>query len=157
MTTKAAVSPAQLLDQVAQTYFGAVKNGLRLQEDIATQWVELFRKADGGEYLPEAFQQAVKETIPLAQKQTDDALKLIEKSTRQSLDLLSEAFEVGEATTPAGAQARLEKLWEGSLTALRDNAEAMVHANARLMESWGAIAKKNVARVTPASARAKAA
>ena len=59
MTTKAAVSPAQLLDQAAQTYFGAVKNGLRLQEDIATQWVELFRKADGGEYFPESFQQAM--------------------------------------------------------------------------------------------------
>jgi hypothetical protein len=157
MTTKATGSPAQLLDQAAQTYFGAVKNGLRLQEDIATQWVELFRKADGGEYLPEAFQHAVKETIPLAQKQTDDALKLIEKSTRQSLDLLSDAFEAGEASTPAEAQARLEKLWEGSLATLRDNAEAMVHANARLMESWAAIAKKNVARVTPAAARAKAA
>ncbi len=157
MTTKAAVNPAQLLDQVAQTYFGAVKSGLRLQEDIATKWVELFRKADGGEYLPESFQQAVKETIPLAQKQADDALKLIEKGTRQSLDLLSEAFEAGAAATPAEAQARLEKLWESSLTTLRDNAEAMLHANAHLMESWAAIAKKNVARVTPTAARAKAA
>ena len=156
MTTKAAVSPAQLLDQAAQTYFGGVKNGLRLQEDLATQWVELFRKADGGEYWPEAFQQAVKETIPLAQKQTDDALKMIEKSTRQSLDLLSEAFEAGQSATPAAAQARMEKLWESSLTVLRDNAEAMVHANAHLMESWAAIAKKNVARVTPATAKASA-
>jgi hypothetical protein len=99
----------------------------------------------------------VKETIPLAQKQADDALKLIEKGTRQSLDLLSEAFEAGAAATPAEAQARLEKLWESSLTTLRDNAEAMLHANAHLMESWAAIAKKNVARVTPTAARAKAA
>jgi len=157
MTAKAAANPAELLDQAAQTYFGAVKNGLRIQEDIATQWVDLFRKADGGDYWPEAFHQAVKETVPLAQKQTDDALKMIEKGTRQSLDLISKAFEAGKAATPVEAQTRLEKLWESSLTTLRDNAEAMVHANARLMESWAAIAKKNVARVTPAAPKAKAA
>ena len=57
MTTKTAVNPADVLDQAAQTYFGAVRNGLKLQEDIATRWVNLFTKADGGEYLPQALQQ----------------------------------------------------------------------------------------------------
>jgi hypothetical protein len=155
MTTKAAANPAELLDQAAQAYFGAVKNGLKLQEDVATRWVDLYRKADGGEYLPQAFQQAVKETVPLAQRQTDDALKLIEKGSRQSLELLSQAFEAGQADSPAEAQARLEKLWEASLTTLRDNAEAMVQANAHVMEQWAAIAKKNVERVTPVAAKAR--
>ena len=155
MTTKTAVNPAELLDQAAQTYFGAVKNGLKLQEDIASRWVDLFRKADGGDYLPQAFQQAVRETVPLAQKQTEDALKLIEKGTRQGLDLLSRAFEAGQADSPAEAQARLEKLWEASLATLRDNAEAMVQANAKLMEQWASIAKKNVERVTPAAAKTR--
>jgi hypothetical protein len=154
MTAKATVSPAELLDQATETYFGAVKNGLKLQEDLAGRWLELFRKADGGEYVPQAFQQAIRETVPLVQKQTDEALKLIEKSTRQSLDLLSEAFEVGRATKPAEAQARLEKLWEKSLTTLRDNAEAMVRANGHLMESWAGIAKKNVERVVTPAAKA---
>jgi len=154
MTAKATVNPAELLDQAASTYFGAVKNGLKVQEDLATRWVEMFRKADGGEFLPQAFQQAVKETVPLVQKQTDEVLKLIENSTRQSLNLMSEAFEAGRTTKPAEAQARLEKLWENSLTALRDNAEAIVRANAHLMESWAGIAKKNVERVVAPGSKA---
>ena len=76
MTTKTTVNPAEALDQAAQTYFGAVKSGLKLQEEVATRWVNLFTKADSGEYLPQAFQQAVNEAIPLVQKQTEDALKL---------------------------------------------------------------------------------
>jgi hypothetical protein len=154
MTTKTSVNPAEVLDQAAQTYFGAVRTGLKLQEDIATRWVNLFTKADSGEYLPLAFQQAVNEAVPLVQKQTEDALKLIEKGTRQSLDLLAQAFETGQAESPAKAQARLEELWEASLTTLRDNARAMVQANGRLMESWASLARKNVERVTTAAGKA---
>ena len=153
MTTKTAVNPAEMLDQAAQTYFGAVKSGLKLQEELATRWVNLLTKADTGEYVPLAFQQAIKEVLPLAQQQTEDALKLIEKGTRQGLDLLTQAFETGRAESPARAQARLEELWEASLTTLRDNARAMVQANGRLMESWASLARKNVERAASAAAK----
>jgi hypothetical protein len=156
MTTKTTVNPADVLDQAAQTYFGAVRSGLKLQEDMAARWVNLFTKADGGDYLPLAFQQAVNEAVPLLQKQTDDAMKMIEKGTRQSLDLLTQAFESGQAESPAKAQARLEELWEGSLTLLRDNARAMVHANGRVMEAWASLAKKSVERAITAAGKAGA-
>lgn len=154
MTAKATANPAEVIDQATAAYFGAVKNTLKVQEELVTGWVDLVRKADGVDFLPQTAQQVLKETIPLAEKQAEELLKVVEDGSRQGLNLMAEAFETVRTTKPADAQARLEKLWENSLTALRDSAEAIVRANAHLVETWTGIAKKNVEGVVPPSTKA---
>lgn len=154
MTAKSTTNPAELIDQATATYFGAVKNALKVQEELVAGWVDVFRKADGIDYLPQTVQRVLKETIPLAEKQTEELLKVVEDSSRQGLTLMADAFEAVRTTKPAETQASLEKLWDNSLTALRDNAEAVVRANAHLAETWMGFAKRNVEGVVPPTTKA---
>lgn len=142
MVATATVNPQELLDRATKTYFGTIKKGLKTQEDLAARWLDLCGKTEGGEYVPQAFQNAIKEAIPVVEKQTEDALKIVENGTRRGLDLLAEALESGHITTPSETESKLEKLWENSLDAMRETAEVIMRTNTQMMEAWTGAVKK---------------
>jgi hypothetical protein len=152
MVANATGNPQELLDQATKTYFGAIKKGLKTQEDLATRWLDLCGKTEGGEYVPAVFQHAIKEAIPVVEKQTDEALKMVENGTRRGLDLLAEAFESGRIATPGDTELKMEKLWENSLGAMRETAEVIVRTNTQMLEAWTGVLKKTseAAPVPPA-------
>ncbi len=156
MTTRTQqFNPAELLEQAGRNYTNAVRNGFKMQEELATQWMEFCRNTTGTETMPQTFKDFFENTAPLAQQSADQAWKLIEQSTKRSMDLMTKAFDAGRCVNPADAQGKLERLWEESLSVLRENAQAMVQANARLMESWAEVAKSNLERVTPETTKSR--
>ncbi len=134
---KAQANPAAVLDQAAEAYFGAVRQGVKFQEEVAQRCVELFRHRDTPA-MPLAWQQFLKELGPLAQKQAEENFRLLEKNTQQSLGLLRDVL--GD-----GPKSRLEKLWSQSLTNARENTEKLIEANARFVQSWTAMAQNQFA------------
>jgi phage-related minor tail protein len=78
---------------------------------------------------------AASESVNAIQSRIEENLKLLENSSRTSIDLLKKAMDTTKATTVAGGQAKLQELWEASLEAMRANAGAIRQANARWVET----------------------
>lgn len=142
MAANPTVKPQELLDQTAKVYFDTVKKGLKTQEDLAARWLDLCGKTDGGEFVPQLLQQVIKNAIPVVEKQSEEALKMVENGTRRGLDLLAEALESSHVATSSGTESKLEKLWEHSWDAMRETAGVIVRTNTQMMEAWTGVVRK---------------
>lgn len=142
MSVNPTINPQELLDRTAKVYFETIKKGLKTQEDLAARWLDLCGKTDGGEYVPQAFKHAMKEAIPVVERQSEEALKMVETGTRRGLDLLAEALESGHIATAGDTESKLEKLWQHSLDAMRETAGVIVRTNTQMMEAWTGVVKK---------------
>lgn len=149
---------SELFDQAVETFGGAMRAGVKLQEDVAQWWSEAFGQIGSVQEWQKKSSAVLTDTIPMAQKSADEYLRIIDQSYHSSMDLLRKAFESGRSDTMSERQAKTEDLWESSMGAVRTNTQAMAQANVRVMESWAAFLKKNVdvaARdVTAAATRA---
>jgi hypothetical protein len=154
MTTEDKTRPvSDLFDQAMKSYEQAMKTGVKLQEESA----RFFSNLVGQTASPQDWQKRAKtmmdEFIPQTQKTVDEGLKLIEQTSRTSIELLKKAVAAGQPTSAQDAQARFLGLWEASLNAMRDTAVSITQANNKAIESWVAYARKNS---EPAAAGAKA-
>ena len=81
-------------------------------------------------------QDSMREAIPTAQKNVEEALQVMNQNTRTSLELLQKAVDTSKSESLTDAQAKATEIWTDMLTALRTNTQAMLQANSRMMESW---------------------
>ena len=152
MTTEDKTKPAaELYEQAMKSYEQALKTALKLQEDSVKVWTGLLNQPAA----PQDFQKRVKaltdEAIPQTQKNIEDNLKLVEQTSRTSIELLKKAAATAQATTVQDAQSRFLNFCEASLTAVRDTTVAVTQANAKALESWVGYVRKSVEPVTPAA------
>jgi len=152
MSTKNENNPAsELFEQAMKNYEQALKTGLKLQEETAAVWTKLFNQTgSAGEWQKQA--KAVSdEFVPKTQKALNDNLKLIEKSGKTSVELLKQAVAATQAGTIQEAQTNFLGLWESSIEAMRETAEAVSQANNRALDSWVEFARKST--TNPASSK----
>lgn len=78
----------------------------------------------------------------------EESVRLMEHNSRTSLDLLKKATEAGCSMSLSEAQNKLRDLWETSLEALNQNAQAVTRTNARVVESWMDFMRRNAEATT---------
>lgn len=145
-----------IFDQASQTFGEAFKAGVKMQEDITDWWVQALDQAGPVQEWQKKSRAIVNEAIPAAQKNAEEWLKVLEENYTRSMELLKKAFNANGAADPADLQGRLRDLWEASLGVLKDNAQALVQANVKMMDLWADVMRKNVtAAVKTATASAK--
>jgi len=154
MTNEEKTKPVtDLYDQAMKGYEQALKTGVKMQEESAKYFSNLLNQTTS----PQDWQKRVKsvtdELIPQTQKTMEEGVKLIEQTTRTSIELLKKAVATGQPTSMQDAQAKFLGLWEASLNAMRDTAVSVTQANNKAIESWVSYARKNS---EPATAGAKA-
>lgn len=132
-----------LFEQAMDTYNSAFKTGVKMQEDTAKWWSDLLGEASPMQDWQKRAQAMMTDAVPLAQKTAEEALRVIEQNSRTSLDLLRKVFETAQSDSVADAREKIQSLWEASLGTLRSNAQALVQANARAIESWSEFMRKN--------------
>jgi len=135
---------AEMLEQAIDTYNSAFKTGVRMQEEVARWWTDLLGDASPVQDWQKRTQAMIADAIPLAQKTAEEGLRVIDQNYRNSLDLLKKVFDAAQSDSVADARDRMQTLWEASLGTLRTNAQALVQANAKAMESWSEFVRKNV-------------
>lgn len=95
---------------------------------------------------PEQWQQrataVINEAIPTAQKTVEEAVSTMNRNAKTSLEALQKAIATGQNESITDVQERTRELWESSLTAVRENTQAMFAANRRIVESWIELAEK---------------
>lgn len=154
MTTEERTKPVtDLYDQAMKSYEQALKTGVKMQEESVKYFSNLVNQTTS----PQDWQKRVKavadEFIPQTQKTVDEGVKLIEQTSRTSIELLKKAVATGQPTSMQDAQTKFLGLWEASLNAMRDTAVAVTQANNKAIESWVSYARKN-SEPTPSAAKA---
>jgi hypothetical protein len=142
MTDNTKAPGTDLFEQAVKNYEQALKTGVRLQEECGKWWTDVFKQTTGPQDWQKAAGSALNEAFPAAQKNVEETLRLMEQSTRASLDLFKKATETLQSTSVADGQARVQKLWQTSLDLLQQNGQAMTQANTRLVETWTKLARK---------------
>lgn len=144
MRGKAQTSVSELFNQAVQTFETAMKTGVRIQEEASKWWTDMLGEANSLQELQQRARQMINETLPTSQQNADQYIKLLDKTYHTSMGLLQKAFETGQSESISEAQTRIQELWESMLSAIRNNAQAMVQINAKAMESWSEFAQRDV-------------
>lgn len=141
-STKTQTDQAALFDQAVETFESAVRAGVRLQEDTIKLYMDTLTEAGAPQDWQANTQKALKEVLPKLQKNAEEAVDALNRGTKESLELLQRAFEAAQITTPEEFQHKTRELWESSLGVLRSNAQTLVQANARALETWSSMFTK---------------
>jgi hypothetical protein len=154
MTTEQKTKPVtDLFEQALKSYEQALKTGVKMQEESAKAFSDFFTQASSPQDWQKQVKSATDDFIPQTQKTIDEGLKVIEQTSKSSIELLKKAVAVGQPTSAPDAQAKILGLWEASLSTMRDTAVAITQANNKAIESWIAYARK---AAEPACAKARA-
>ena len=90
-----------------------------------------------------------------AKENAEEAMRMMEQGTKDTMALLGKAVELGGIATPAEAQVKIQQLWQESLNVLNNNAKEMVQANSKMLQAWTEMAKENVEQASKSAAKAK--
>lgn len=145
-----------LFDQAVQSFGDALKAGVKIQEDVAKWWSDVLDQGNAVNEFQKRSRAIVNEALPVAQRNAEEWLKVIEQNYRRGMELLKKAMNTEQGANAADMRARSQELWEASIEAIRDSAQAMAQVNVKMMEQWADILRKNlngeVARMAAAAA-----
>ena len=154
MSEKAKPQGSELFEQAMKNYEQALQAGLKLQQESAKWWMDLVSQAGCAQDWQTKANDLASESVSVIQKRMEDNLKLVEQSSRTSLDLLGKAMDAMKADTLSSGQAKVQEVWEASLNTVRSNATAINQANTKWIESWMQMMPK--ATATPGAKTAAA-
>ena len=136
MAEKIKPAGTELFEQALKNYDQAFQAGLTAQEEVFKGILNCAGKMQAPEDWQKRWSAMVAESLPQAQKRIEESLKMVEQCSSKSMELLQQAFDAGKIDANSGAQAKIQELWEASLTTLRTNAQAYTQLNAKAVESW---------------------
>lgn len=143
---------SHLFEESLKSFDTAVKTGVKMQQDLTKVWADALAKVDPTGGIDARTQAVLDEAFPTAQKSVEECLKLIDKATQTSMDLMKKAISGGAVQSIPEMKARTQEVWEASLAALRTNAQAMVDANSRVLDAWMQLGAKAAAKAKPVGA-----
>jgi hypothetical protein len=142
MTTATFPSINEMFRQATGTFESAMKTGAAVQEESAKRFTEMLHELGSPMEWQKKTQASVKEVVQVSQKNLDEALGVMNHSAKSALELFQQTFEACRDRQGNDAEAKNRELWESMLKTLRTNVEVILQANARMMESWTAVAKR---------------
>lgn len=134
----------ELFQQAVDTWGSAMKAGVQFQDDVAHWWQKALGQAGSVQEWQKKSCALIAEAIPTAQKNTEEALKLVDQNYRAGLELIKKAMDSGRSENFDQMQSKTQEVLQASVSAMRQNAQAMAQANLRAMESWADFVRRNV-------------
>jgi hypothetical protein len=131
-----------LFGQAVETFEAAIKTGVKMQEECTRWFTETLSELGSPQDWQSKSQTIVTESLQMAQKNIDEAVRMMNQNAKTAMELVQRAFETRQGGSGAEAQAKTQEIWETALGALRTNTEAIVQANSRMLETWTELAKK---------------
>jgi len=135
---------ASVFEQAVQTFGDAIKAGVKIQEDVARWWTDVFDQAGAAQTWQKRSRAIVNETIPAVQKTAEEWLRVIEQNYRRSIELFKMAMDSEQTGAGTAARNKNQELWEASLQFVRDSAQSLAQTNVKVMEQWSDILRKNM-------------
>lgn len=132
----------ELFSQAIETFETAIKTGVRMQEEYTRWFTDMLGDLGSPQEWQTKSQAIINESIQMAQRNVDEAIRMMNQNTKTAMELTQRAFEARQVGSASDAQAKTREIWETALGALRTNTEAVVQANSRMLESWTELAKR---------------
>ncbi len=130
----------ELCEQSARLFENALKAGVAIQQESSKWFTDALRGVGAVRWEADG-QAAMEQAMTNVQKQIEQTVQVMSDNAKTSLDLLEKAFQIRQSESATEGEACTREMWQTALGALRKNTEATVSANARLMESWGNVAR----------------
>lgn len=147
MNSKTEAKLTGMFDQAVQTFGDAMKAGVRFQEEMSKLWSEMLDQSGPMQEWQKQSRAMMSEAIPAAQKNVEQWMKLAQQNYQRSLELFRKTFETeptnGGKMSADAMQNRTQDIWEASMEMVRGNAQAVAQANAKMMETWVEMLRKN--------------
>lgn len=141
-STEQSNTVSDLFRQAVETYQSALKTGFKLQEEASQAVSDMLRNWSCPSEWQKKTQLLVSESIAMAQKNMEEAIRLMNQSSTAIMSMLQKTLETPQQVTPASADAKNYEWWESAMGTMRTNTEAVLQANARMLDSWTELAKK---------------
>lgn len=142
---KAAAAGNELFDQAVKSYEHALQTGVKLQEDAARWWTNLFHQTAWTQDWHRQMSSVMSQAIPTAQKNMEESIRLIDQNSKSSLNFFKRAVDAPRSGDASDMQTHVQEMWQSSLNVLQSNMQAISESQARLMESWTDFVRKGAA------------
>jgi len=129
-----------------RTYEQATQAGQKIQEQAGAWWSKVMNSEWQKQVI--SFSEIATETVPLAQRNVEQLMKLMDKSCRSGVEMIKKAAEVMPAQGNGDMQSAWMELWVSGSRAAQTNSHAMMELGTTAIDSWTQFVRK-VAKTAP--------
>jgi hypothetical protein len=134
-------------ESAQRTYEQATQAGQRIQEQAGAWWSNVMTNSEWQRQVIN-FSEIATETIPLAQRNVEQLMKLVDKSCRSGVEVMKKAVEVMPARGNGEMQSAWMELWISGSRAAQANSHAVMELGTTAIDSWTQFVRK-VAKAAP--------
>jgi len=128
--------------QAIRAWESAVEAGVKMQEEYAKGLRQMYSEAGSlGDWYSKS-QSAVSQTILKTKENVDEAIRLVNQHAESSLRLIQKALESRQSEPTPDARAKFAEWWQDALETARNNSQAILQANSRILTTWSELAKQ---------------
>jgi len=129
-----------------QAYDQATQVGQKIQETAGAWWNKVMSSEWQKQVI--SFSEIATETVPLAQRNVEQMMKLMDKTCRSGVDMLKKAIEVMPTQGNGDLQSAWMELWVSGNRAAQTNSHALMELGTTAIDSWTQFVRK-VAKAAP--------
>jgi len=145
MTDNTKAPTAEIFGEALKNYEQTLRAGLKLQEEAGAWWTNVLTQAGSAQDWHKRMSGRASEILTPTQKRMEEYLALVEQNNRTNVELLKQAMEAAQTTTPADCQAKWFQFYQSSLNAMKNNFQAVRQSNSKISDSLMTVVKKSAA------------
>ena len=134
-----------LFQQAMGSFETALRAGMKLQEESTQRCVEILRDVGSPLEWERTVPAKVSKAIAAMQQNVDQSIRFMNENAQQTVNLMETALQMHRLDPEANEEDGY--FWTYAVNAMQTNAEIIRQANARVLESWGELAKEVLQRV----------
>ena len=144
--TQANSKSSDLFQQAMGSFETALRAGMKLQEESVQRCVEILRDVGSPLEWERTVPAKVTKAIAAMQQNVDQSIRFMNENAQQTVNLMEMALQTAPRRIPTASDEEGD-FWTYAVNAMQTNAQIIRQANARVVESWGELAKEVLQRV----------
>jgi hypothetical protein len=145
MISTADSKSGDLFQQAMGSFETALRAGMKLHEESTQRCVEILRDVGSPLEWERTVPAKVSKAIAAMQQNVDQSIRFMNENAQQTVSLMELAMEMHRANSHGDGEDSY--FWNYAVNAMQTNAEIIQQANARVVESWGELAKEVLQRI----------
>lgn len=131
-----------MFGQAIRAWESAVEAGVKMQEEYAKGLRQMCCESGSLDEWYNKSQSAVSQGIIKTKEGVDEAIRLINQHAESSLRLIQKALDSQASEPTPDARAKFVEWWQDALETARNNTQAVLQANSRVLATWSELAKQ---------------
>jgi hypothetical protein len=134
-----------LFQEAMESFETALRAGMKLHEESTHRCVEILRDVGSPLEWERTVPTKVTKAIQAMQQNVDQSIRFMNENAQETVRLMQMALRNHQENSDGNEEESY--FWTYAVNAMQSNAEIIRQANARVLESWGELAKEVLQRV----------